>query len=130
MRIPAIDKLLAGVCVLGPEAVEDFSPVVTLAEGAVSKIRADQKADALNTLGGVLYRAGRYREAIQRLTEGIKLRKDQGTVQDWLFLALAHHRLGEFVEERYYLDLVKQAKPSTIRGPVWRWNCSSRRRPG
>src|SRR5262249_55218522 len=57
-----------------------------------------------NTLGIALYRAGRYDEAVQRLNESIALQKQGGTYRDWLFLAMAHHRLGHADEARRGLD--------------------------
>jgi tetratricopeptide (TPR) repeat protein len=54
--------------------------------------------------GIVLYRAGRFEEAIQRLNESIVAQNGDGVFQDWLFLAMAHHRLGHADEARKWLD--------------------------
>jgi tetratricopeptide (TPR) repeat protein len=54
-------------CVLAPDAIADWGPVVQLAEKAVAD---DPKTCAkLQALGAVLYRAGRYQEAAKRLDE-------------------------------------------------------------
>ncbi len=44
-------------------------------------------------LGAAHYRAGQYDAAVQRLNEAIALFRG-GTPHDWLFLAMAQHRLG------------------------------------
>ena len=48
----------------------------------------------LNTRGAVLYRAGRHAEAVKVLREGMALHPQGGEFHDWVFLALAEHRLG------------------------------------
>jgi hypothetical protein len=60
----------------------------------------------LNTLGAALYRAGRLEEAVQRLSEAVRTSGGDGTYADWLFLALAHQRLGHGEEARRWLDQV------------------------
>ena len=57
-----------------------------------------------HSLGGLLYRAGRFDDAVTRLTEAVKLHGNDGTPADWLFLAMAHHRLGRADEARKWLD--------------------------
>ena len=59
----------------------------------------------------VLYRLGRYREAIARMDETLRAyppagadRPNEGTVIDWLFRAMAHQQLGEAAEARRWLD--------------------------
>jgi WD40 repeat protein len=58
----------------------------------------------LNTLGAALYRAGRFAEAVRRLDEGIQKRNGAGLVADWVFLAMAHHRLGHADQARACFD--------------------------
>src|SRR5262249_5760554 len=48
----------------------------------------------LSTRGAVLYRAGRLEEAAKGLREAMRLDHVGGDFHDWLFLALAEHRLG------------------------------------
>jgi serine/threonine protein kinase/tetratricopeptide (TPR) repeat protein len=48
----------------------------------------------VNTLGAVLYRAGRWQEAVAALEKSMELRKG-GDSFDWFFLAMAHWKLGE-----------------------------------
>src|SRR5262249_47783911 len=54
-------------CALAPDAVADWTRPLQLA----AKVYADhgRNYDLINNLGAVLYRAGRYKEAAQRLTE-------------------------------------------------------------
>jgi hypothetical protein len=48
----------------------------------------------MNTQGAVLYRAGRFEEAVKVLREARRLLPDGGEFHNGLFLALAEHRLG------------------------------------
>jgi len=87
--------------------------MVRLAEVALNAIRPAQKHLVLNTLGAALYRAGRFEDAIRRLEEGIQLRGGgQGNPFDWLFLAMAHHRLGHREEARRWLDRLRDYQPT------------------
>jgi hypothetical protein len=52
----------------------------------------------------VLYRAGQFEAAIQRLNQSIALHGRGGTPWDWLFLAMAHGRLGHMEEARRWLE--------------------------
>ena len=88
----------AWMCVLAPAAVADLDRVVRLAESAV----AAQPGNGVfrNTLGAALYRSGRFQAALA------ELRKQQGCPDDWLFLAMVQHRLGNAAEARSWLDKV------------------------
>jgi tetratricopeptide (TPR) repeat protein len=89
-------------CVLAPGAVTDPSRLVQLATKAVE---GDPRNHTyLNTLGCALYRAGQYREAIRYLNEAMKAHGQAGVAQDWLFLAMAHQRLGEGEEAKNWLS--------------------------
>jgi tetratricopeptide (TPR) repeat protein len=79
-------------CSLGPEALVDWASLISAMEAAV-KERPDD-AELRKTLGAALVRAGRPREAISTLEESVRLNGHGGNAFDWLFLALAHHRLG------------------------------------
>src|SRR5262249_20091452 len=50
---------------------------------------------ALRTLGAALYRAGQPEKAARALHEAMEAHRNEGVPEDWLFLALAHHRLGQ-----------------------------------
>jgi WD40 repeat protein/tetratricopeptide (TPR) repeat protein len=91
---------VAWACALAPEAVADREVPVRLAEVVV---KGQPSAGSFLDLGAALYRAGKYEAAIQRLTEAVRADGGQGSVLDWLFLAMAHHRLGRADEARKWL---------------------------
>jgi hypothetical protein len=74
---------------------------------------AHDKHAALNTLGAAVYRAGRFEHAILRLQEGIKARKVAEQLLNWIFFAMANHRLGHPAEVRDRLDLLRERQPSS-----------------
>jgi tetratricopeptide (TPR) repeat protein len=115
---PALANDLAWVCALGPDALADYARPLALAELAVGQAAPAGKHHALNTLGALLYRAGRYREAVGRLEEGLQAARGQGVAQDWVFLAMAHHRLGEEAEARGSLARLAKHRP-VEGGPPW-----------
>jgi WD40 repeat protein/serine/threonine protein kinase/tetratricopeptide (TPR) repeat protein len=96
------DNAAAWVCAVGPGAAGDTARAVKLAERALAA--APGSANYLNTLGAVLYRAGRYEEAVKRLNESMQARSPEGTVHDWIFLAMAHQHLGHATEAQGWLD--------------------------
>jgi WD40 repeat protein/tetratricopeptide (TPR) repeat protein len=119
---PELANRAAMLCVVGPDAVSNWQQPLALIEYALrlldavrpGAIPADQlKATRhawLNTHGLVLYRAGRYRDAVVRLNEAITVQGKGGTIHDWLFLALAHHRLKEPDKAREWRDKVSRHK--------------------
>jgi hypothetical protein len=76
-------------------------------------------ADAVTTLGAVLYRAGRSDQAIGRLEEAIRARGGAGSPRDCAFLALAYHRLGHGAEARGWLDRLREHRPSEDPAQFW-----------
>jgi serine/threonine protein kinase/Flp pilus assembly protein TadD len=114
---PFAAHCVAWASVLAPDAVEDLDRPVKLAE---SVLRGDPQNDPYTiTLGAALYRAGRFAEAIRRLRganaawENKKATK-YSPAYTWLFLAMAHHRLGQAEEARRWLDkAVKWAERET-----------------
>lgn len=110
---------VAWSCVLAPLAVADADSPVRLAETAVKGFPAEEKHTALNTLGATLYRTRRFEDAIQRLEEGIQLKSGASIPQDWVFLAMAHHRLGHRDEARRWLDRFRNRQPSADPDQFW-----------
>ena len=85
--------LLARLCLLAPDATVDPSLPTQLAEQALREMPSC--AYYLHTLGVAHYRAGRYAEAIKRLTESIEAdAKWTGQPLNRVVLAMAHQRLG------------------------------------
>jgi tetratricopeptide (TPR) repeat protein len=99
-------------CVLVPDAVADWTKPLKMAE----KAHADDGAnyDKNNHLGAVLYRAGRFKVAAQRLTEADAIFKRTPSmrstiVYNWFFQALAHQRLGHAAEAASWLEKAVQS---------------------
>jgi WD40 repeat protein len=101
-RDPVVANSVAWDCALGPDAVADWPPVVRLAEQAAAARPGDNAT--LNTLGACLYRAGQLGPAVEKLDAAVKAQRWGGTPADWLFLAMAHQRLGHPEEAKHWLD--------------------------
>jgi tetratricopeptide (TPR) repeat protein len=99
---PVVVNNLAWACVLAPDAGVKRTVLVRLAERAVKA--APKNWVYLNTLGAAHYRAGQWDTAIQRLNEGVQAHGKGGTASDWLFLAMAHQRLGHNDKAKKWLD--------------------------
>ena len=91
---------IAWTCALGTAAVDDYAPLVRLAE-TVAAIRPEP--NRLNTLGALLYRAGRFADSVRQLERSVDVHGAGGSVFDALFLAMAHRRLGHGEEARRWL---------------------------
>lgn len=118
----------AWTCTLGPDAVADWARVIQLAEKALA---ADpNNCDRLQMLAAALYRAGRFEDAVKRLTEAeaaFKTAKNPRStvIYNWLFHAMARHRLGQAEEAKAWLDMATAAidQPSEeskdVHAAVW-----------
>ena len=107
--------LVPMACILAPRAVADLPRVVRLAEKDLSDNVQRANGFTLNVLGAALYRAGRYGEAIERLS-GVIGAPVHGGRWKWAarascspaiagyFLAMAHHRLGDADQARTWLN--------------------------
>ncbi|MBI3845443.1 MAG: tetratricopeptide repeat protein [Planctomycetes bacterium] len=87
------------------EDLRDPDEAIRLARRAVEL----QPKDGLsvNTLGVALYRRGKFKEAVSILNHSVELR-DGGSLEDWLFLAMAHHQLGDADDaRRWYQEAVE-----------------------
>ena len=98
---PATANSVACTCALGPGALADLDSCVQLMDRAAARYKNYAN---LNTPGAILYRAGRFTASVERLNEAIQVQGGGGTPADWLFLAMAHHRLGHADEARKWLD--------------------------
>lgn len=94
------------ICILGPEAVEDYGALVRQLERQVEV--APKQCTFLHRLGALHYRAGRFKEAVERLNQASAVCATKGSAEDWLFLAMAHQRLGHAEEARRWLARAAQ----------------------
>lgn len=94
-------------CTHIPDAVADLAVPVQMAEAAMAGYPADLKPNALGVMGAALYRAGRLDEAIERLEASVKTRVGSDEPADWVFLAMAHHKVGHGEEARRWLAKVR-----------------------
>jgi eukaryotic-like serine/threonine-protein kinase len=100
---PELSTVVADTCALAPEAVADLERPVQLCERLLARDPKNQ--GYLRTLGQNLYRAGRYEDAIKRLDEAALMGADQrGSIWDWLFRAMAHHKLGHTEDARKWFE--------------------------
>jgi WD40 repeat protein/tetratricopeptide (TPR) repeat protein len=112
-------------CSLAPGGLDDYKPLATALDRAAGD-KPTTCAD-LHPLGHVLYRSGDAEGAVRRLTEALKFHtQDGGTTDDWLFLALAHHKLGHRDEARQWLDKARQT-PARIAPGQFPWAAKLRR---
>jgi tetratricopeptide (TPR) repeat protein len=91
---------VALTCVVVPGAVEKTDLPLQLAEELVKK--DPKQSTSLFLFGALLYRAGKDEEAVRRLNEAVEA-TNGGRILHWLFLALAHQRLGHADEARQWL---------------------------
>jgi WD40 repeat protein/Flp pilus assembly protein TadD len=112
VKDPSVANQIAWTCALAPDALADLTLAVDLTRMAV---RTNPKEWAMhNTLGAVLYRAGQDADAIKELNKAIRLNPAGGTVHDFLFLAMAHHRLGKPADARSWLEKAAQAHAKQV----------------
>jgi tetratricopeptide (TPR) repeat protein len=110
-------NLLAWTCVLGPGAIADLLPILQLAE----KNSAGNPSNWYyrTTLGAAYYRAGQFETAIGQMGEASKVHGNGGNAFNWLFLAMAHQRLGHADEARQWLakaaSWIEQAAPGKLK---------------
>jgi tetratricopeptide (TPR) repeat protein len=116
---PSTANTIAWSCALVRDVVAGRETPVRLAEAALAAFPPAQKPVVMNTLGATLYRAGRYKEAMSRLLEGIRLRGDEGSPQDWAFIALAQFHLGQGVKARPWLERLRTYRPNESPGRSW-----------
>jgi tetratricopeptide (TPR) repeat protein len=93
---------VARACTLAPDAVAEASLPGRLAE---KELKASAKQFwSLTEQGALAYRAGRYQEAVPVLEQSLQADPKAGrVVVNWLWLALAHQRLGKAEEARRWL---------------------------
>jgi tetratricopeptide (TPR) repeat protein len=103
---------VAWAAALGPGGAADYGPLAQALEQIVAREKnGSRRHEYLNTLGAVLYRAGRHREAVARLEEGVAAKGGKGDPADWALMALAHHGLGDPAKAREYLARLPEYRP-------------------
>jgi eukaryotic-like serine/threonine-protein kinase len=110
---------VARACVLGPEGSANIDMPIRLAEAAVRGATETTKDLCLTTLGAALYRAGRFDDAILRLEEGIRASGGIGQRDQWVLLAMAHHRLGHRDQATRWLNRRGDLERSASAAQFW-----------
>jgi tetratricopeptide (TPR) repeat protein len=113
--IPSMANDIAWTCALGPGALQDYSRAIELAKAAVAQSASGGR---LNTLGAILYRAGKFDEAIRQLERAIEVHGAGGTTVDALFSAMAHHKLGHADQAKHWLRIGTAAEAVEVGQPV------------
>jgi eukaryotic-like serine/threonine-protein kinase len=106
-------------CTLSPGTGADPDRIVSLAENLLAKSSRDHWH--VNQLGAALYRAGRFEEAVTRLTEATELSchpHRTNMLSTWFYLAMAYHRLGHVGEARRWLDQAVRGTQRALKSPV------------
>jgi tetratricopeptide (TPR) repeat protein len=98
---PILAQDLVETCTIGAGAPPDLSLLLRLAWTALAGRKGDYPAQA--AVGAALLRAGRHREAVERLQKALKLRKE-GAPREELLLAIACHHLGQAADARRWLE--------------------------
>jgi serine/threonine protein kinase/WD40 repeat protein len=88
----------AGELAASSRSEADLQRAIKLSDRALQL--APKQPLTLKARGLVLYRAGKYAEAVKNLEEGLEAANGQRDVSDFLVLAMAHHRLGHREEAR------------------------------
>jgi serine/threonine protein kinase/Tfp pilus assembly protein PilF len=116
-------------CCVGPEAVDNYAPLLKLAEGKRELLATDW---GWVQFAALRYRAGQFQEADRLFEERAEL--DASTfryaVHGWLFRAMTAHRLGRAEDARRWLEKAanwmsdaEQAKlPPKEQMAAWAWN--------
>jgi tetratricopeptide (TPR) repeat protein len=93
---------VARACTLAPDAVADVSVPRRLSEKELRD--SAREFWSLTEQGALAYRAGRYQESVPLFEQSLQADPKVGrAVLNWLWLALAHQRLGKAEEARRWL---------------------------
>src|SRR5205807_1222557 len=94
---------MARACTLAPDAVADTALSGRLAE---KELQGNAwQFWSLTEQGALAYRTGRFHESVPFFEQSLRANSKPGAaVVNWLWLALANHRLGKAEEARRWLD--------------------------
>ncbi len=98
---------VARLCALSPKAVADLASVLSLTEKAQGSWHG-------YTLGLVLYRLGRFEEAIRKIDDARQKKQIVGLGVEEFVLAMAHFQAGRQEQARSILAAVNQKTPETM----------------
>ncbi|MFO0956091.1 MAG: hypothetical protein U0800_01345 [Isosphaeraceae bacterium] len=112
--VPKVANNVAWTCALAPSALDEYGDAHHLAFGAAS---GDREPSRWNTVGAVLYRAGRLDEAIQQLGHSVESHGAGGTPYDALFLSMAYRRRGDDEEAARWFRRALRPGPAAMRKP-------------
>ena len=107
-RKPSFTQFAIWTCVLAPGALSDYSSAIDGAERLA--LEQPKSPDALKNLGAVLFRAGKFEQALRKLAESDRVfnetkgKRRYSPAYAWFFLAMAHHESGNAAEARSWLD--------------------------
>jgi tetratricopeptide (TPR) repeat protein len=94
---------VARACTLAPDAVANASLLGRLAEKELKD--SAREFWSLTEQGALAYRAGRFQQAVPLFEQSLQADPRPGrAVLNWLWLALANHRLGKAEEARRWLN--------------------------
>jgi Flp pilus assembly protein TadD len=117
---PAVARQIALACALAPDAVADPGRAEQVAYRSLADAPDDR--ESLELLAALLYRAGRYAEALARLDQtGGSNPKAPNSYFGQVFKALAQDRLGQHQEARKWLGTTRgsQPSPASIAAAPW-----------
>jgi len=122
----------ARAATIGPNGTNDWARALSWTDHALARLAEIEKARPalkeliqrerhrfLTTRGAVLCRAGRFEEAVKVLREAMNFHADVNEFNDWLFLALAEHRLGHADAAKEAAVKARAAERKAKAGPVW-----------
>jgi tetratricopeptide (TPR) repeat protein len=132
-KLFAVEALLAAKSfALSPKATDDWTKPLAWSEHALARLLAFEKLNPdrkdslrrdrhlfIGTRGAVLFRAGRFAEATKTLREGMSFHPNGGVFQDWLFLALAEHRLNHVEAAKAAATKARAIESAAKTGTVW-----------
>jgi hypothetical protein len=113
----------------GPGGVGDDGKVLGWIAPSVppaESVHPSIKRALLQTLGAILYRTGRYRDAIVRTEESIAVGRGEAAPEDVMILAMAHCRAGDHAEARALLARPWRDEPDGPSAEAW-WAARGRR---
>jgi serine/threonine-protein kinase len=94
---------VARACTLAPDSIADLSLVDRIADKELGE--SAQQFWSLTEQGALAYRAGRFEDAVPLFERSVLAnRKPGAAVLNWLWLAMAHQRLGKTEEAHSWLE--------------------------